>query len=338
MAMGGGWHDEGDEGRRWSGPDERRQAAYGGWSREDGGHRGRGPRSYRRSDARILEDVSDRLTEDRHVDASDIEVRVEGGEVTFTGMVDNRGMRRLVEDLALGVPGVVHVQNNLRLRQQGTTATLGGYGTPVAAAYGLDATPSADAPRHGSTDGPAVIGTADTGRDGSTGAAKPEALAVQPAASRAGPATMRTIMALFDGEAEAERAARRLADIGVARDAVSILRDEGAVRQEVPAAPQEERGILASLASLFLPAEDRHSYEEGIRRGGVLLAARVSETQVEETIAALESAGAVDLDERIGQWQAAGWKRWEPMPGTEEAPASAGRRVRSYAAEGSPPP
>jgi hypothetical protein len=82
-----------------------------------GQHRGRGPRGYKRSDARIREDVSDRLSDDGLVDASEIEVTVEGAEVTLNGTVESREQKRRAEDCAESVSGVVHVQNNLRLAQ-----------------------------------------------------------------------------------------------------------------------------------------------------------------------------------------------------------------------------
>jgi hypothetical protein len=85
--------------------------------RQDGPHRGRGPKGYRRSDERILEDIGDRLTDDSHVDARTIEVRVEDGEITLDGTVGSRWEKRHVEDIAEGVPGVAHVQNNLRARE-----------------------------------------------------------------------------------------------------------------------------------------------------------------------------------------------------------------------------
>jgi hypothetical protein len=65
-----------------------------------GGNVGRGPRGYTRSDQRILEDVSDRLTEDWYIDASDIEVSVSNAEVTLAGSVDSRDDKRRAEDLA----------------------------------------------------------------------------------------------------------------------------------------------------------------------------------------------------------------------------------------------
>ena len=83
-------------------------------------HYGKGPRGYARSDERIREDVSDRLTDDWQVDASEIEVMVSSGEVTLSGMVNSRDEKRRAEDLAENVSGVRHVQNNLRVQNQGT--------------------------------------------------------------------------------------------------------------------------------------------------------------------------------------------------------------------------
>ena len=103
----------GDEIASWFGDEEAQRR------REmDVGHRGRGPRNYTRSDERIREDVSDRLSDDHHLDASDIEVSVSGGEVTLNGTVENRFAKRHAEDLAESCSGVTHVQNNLRVRER----------------------------------------------------------------------------------------------------------------------------------------------------------------------------------------------------------------------------
>ena len=82
-----------------------------------GEHRGRGPKGYRRSDDRIREDVNERLTDDPVVDASEIDVQVRDREVMLAGTVRNRTERRRAEDIAESVPGVTHVQNNLRAGQ-----------------------------------------------------------------------------------------------------------------------------------------------------------------------------------------------------------------------------
>ncbi len=100
--------------------------------RRGGQHRGRGPKGYTRSDDRIREDVSDRLSDDPFVDASEIEVMVAACEVTLSGTVESRDAKRRAEDIAEQVSGVRHVQNNLRIQQQ--TAGMSGTTTDAAGA------------------------------------------------------------------------------------------------------------------------------------------------------------------------------------------------------------
>ena len=79
------------------------------------GHRGKGPRSYRRSDERILEDVNNRLYDDPYLNAADIETAVVDGDVTLSGTVDARHAKRRAEDVAESVRGVKNVENRLRV-------------------------------------------------------------------------------------------------------------------------------------------------------------------------------------------------------------------------------
>lgn len=78
-----------------------------------GPHTGRGPRGYQRSDERIRDEVSDRLMDHGHLDASAMEVSVQNGEVTLTGTAENRRAKRLAEDIAESVRGVKDVHNRL---------------------------------------------------------------------------------------------------------------------------------------------------------------------------------------------------------------------------------
>jgi len=78
-----------------------------------GPHVARGPRGWRRSDARIREDVCRWMTDDPRLDAREIDVRVHDGDVTLEGRVEHRAARRLAEDIAAAVPGVRDVFNRL---------------------------------------------------------------------------------------------------------------------------------------------------------------------------------------------------------------------------------
>ncbi len=85
---------------------------------------GRGPKGYKRSDERIREDVSERIARSA-IDADEVEVKVEGAEVTLTGSVASRWDKRMLEDIAEDVFGVEEVHNHLRTRRETTSASTG---------------------------------------------------------------------------------------------------------------------------------------------------------------------------------------------------------------------
>lgn len=79
-----------------------------------GGHAGKGPKGYVRSDERMREDVCDRLSDDDELDASDIAVSVTDGDVVLQGTVADRHSKRRAEMLAYSVRGTIDVHNRLR--------------------------------------------------------------------------------------------------------------------------------------------------------------------------------------------------------------------------------
>jgi len=82
----------------------------------DGGpHVGRGPRGYRRADNRILDEICELLTADLHIDATEVEVSVENGEVLLSGTVESRRLKHLAEDIAYRVSGVLDLTNRLKV-------------------------------------------------------------------------------------------------------------------------------------------------------------------------------------------------------------------------------
>src|SRR3954471_12592674 len=101
----------------------------------------------------------------------------------------------------------------------------------------------------------------------------------------------RTVTAYFDDVQTAERAAHDLA------------RQVPGVRGEV----YDARSDSSSLSGLSLPEDDAAVLSEGFRRGGGVVHAQVPDGRFEEVAAALESSGAVDLDEREAAWRKEGW-------------------------------
>lgn len=76
--------------------------------------RGGGPIRYRRPDERIRDDLAEALYADGWVDAREVEIAVEEGEITLQGQVPSRDDKRRVEDLAWKVFGVLDVHNRLQ--------------------------------------------------------------------------------------------------------------------------------------------------------------------------------------------------------------------------------
>lgn len=77
----------------------------------------RNPKGWWRADDSIREDVCEALAYQDGLDASDVEVEVKDAEVWLNGTVRDRFQKRLAEDLAGHVRGVVDVHNRLTIRK-----------------------------------------------------------------------------------------------------------------------------------------------------------------------------------------------------------------------------
>src|SRR4051812_5976695 len=97
------------------------------------------------------------------------------------------------------------------------------------------------------------------------------------------------------------RAVGRLCDAGIERAAV-VVSDRVESEAEVAERPVG-RGRLADVR---MPEADRHAYAEGVRRGGVLVTATVTDAAAGEEVRILNGAGAVDLDARMRDWRGEG--------------------------------
>lgn len=94
---------------------------------------GRGPKGYKRSDARIQEDICEMLSERDDIDVSDVTVQVENNEVILEGTVPQRHHKRIIELVAEGVRGVEDVHNRIQVQRAiepttRSTATAGTIG------------------------------------------------------------------------------------------------------------------------------------------------------------------------------------------------------------------
>ena len=116
-----------------------------------------------------------------------------------------------------------------------------------------------------------------------------------------------TITALFDSRSDAEAAKQRLQAARVDADHVHLHDKSSAGYRESGYSNHDDRGFWDSVKNAFAPDEDRHAYEEGVRRGGTLLTADVDDDCVDEAVRVLEEANSIDIDDRSSQWRSSGW-------------------------------
>lgn len=88
--------------------------------------RGRGPRSYRRSDELLRELICEQLTDDPYIDARDVTVELSNGEVTLRGTVAMREQKYAIEDLVADVAGVTEIHNYIGINDPDIEARTSG--------------------------------------------------------------------------------------------------------------------------------------------------------------------------------------------------------------------
>ncbi|MGI4880991.1 MAG: DUF2382 domain-containing protein [Janthinobacterium lividum] len=121
----------------------------------------------------------------------------------------------------------------------------------------------------------------------------------------------RTITAMFDTRADAEAAKNRIEAAALQVSHIDVTDSDSAgyagTNVGTGTTSPESQGFWSSLKSAFSPGDDRHVYEEGIRRGHALLTATVHDDDADKAVDILDSANSVDIDGRAGDWKASGW-------------------------------
>jgi hypothetical protein len=179
--------------------------------------------------------------------------------------------------------------------------------------------------------------------------------------------SQKLVTAFFDSRSDAENAIERLVDAGISRDGIRFMPGDERDPPDDPGAARrtEPGGFWGALGGWFLPDEDRHTYAEGLRRGGYLISVSVADEHYERVLDILDDEGTIDLDERADAWRAEGWSSVstgdvhsgstanmdkgdrlvsgsEEMPVGGSEPSAVGRRdhshrrarIRSYVVEG----
>jgi len=118
----------------------------------------------------------------------------------------------------------------------------------------------------------------------------------------------RVITAFFDDRRDADHAIDRLMEAGIMRDRIRLVPGyEGDSDSGGQGRVDDGAGIWDMLRDFFMPEEDRHTYAEGLRRGGFLVTVSADEPDYSKALEILDDEGTVDMSEREASWRSEGW-------------------------------
>jgi uncharacterized membrane protein len=92
-------------------------------------------------------------------------------------------------------------------------------------------------------------------------------------------------------------------------------------------------GIIGALTDAGVNERDAHVYAEGLRRGGILVTARVEDSRADVATAILRDSNGVDIEGRRRDYEAEGWEGFDEN--LEPYPAD---QIRDYRASLITPP
>lgn len=119
------------------------------------------------------------------------------------------------------------------------------------------------------------------------------------------------VTAFFDSRGDAEAAVERIVAEGTPRSEIRVV--EGSER--AASAQNKDKGFMESLSDFFMPEEDRHSYAEGLSRGGYLVSLNTTSQNRDRVLDILDDEGTVDMDAREQSWRSEGWSGYQQPRG-----------------------
>lgn len=147
---------------------------------------------------------------------------------------------------------------------------------------------------------------------------------------------MQNIVATFDDPNSARYAMERIQEAGIPRERIrfmpspdtEFLRHAGPSERRPTDPNYKPKGFLESIGGFFANLLESHTdesgiYSEALRRGTSMVMVQVERDEAKAVIAALQDCGAINLEDRVGQWRAAGWE--PPPPGAARADVSPAR-------------
>jgi uncharacterized protein (TIGR02271 family) len=122
----------------------------------------------------------------------------------------------------------------------------------------------------------------------------------------------RTVTAMFDNSAEAERAIARLRSAGISDSYIRHTQGSSSsythtVDTTDTTYRDQHKGFFDSLADFFFPEEDRYTYAEGLARGSHMVTVSGFDASLYDTVVdILDDEGSIDIDARESEWRSSG--------------------------------
>lgn len=127
-----------------------------------------------------------------------------------------------------------------------------------------------------------------------------------------GPSGTLSVSAMFDSQAEAQRAVERLSQAGITSERIRQVAGESDTASRAGTVEDRNKGFWDGLEDFFFPDEDRYSYAEGLSRGGYLVTVTgLSGADYETALDILDDEGSINLEEREESWRSEGWNDYQ---------------------------
>ena len=125
-----------------------------------------------------------------------------------------------------------------------------------------------------------------------------------------------TLAGVFDDYDDAERARERLASAGFRREAIQVTPERsawGTGDATHGGRAAQSGGLRGFFSSLFgTDDESPGHYSEAVRRGSMVVTVEIDDdSQISRATEILEDCGALDVDERVEHWKAAGYTGYD---------------------------
>ncbi len=130
---------------------------------------------------------------------------------------------------------------------------------------------------------------------------------------------MHTFTALYDKRADAEAMQAKLEQLGIIEIDHGVHDQNTAGFDPEAYSSHENKGLWGSQKGAVPPDEDRHLYEEALRRGGFLLTVNVDDQEAGQVYELLDGSNAVDFDDREREMRRSGFAAPAPAPASGRA-------------------